>query len=361
MSTHLEQRRRACTGWCRAALLAVLVAAGCGRPAADDGAAPDTPRVETVTHGDVRLTLSIEPARVQYDRDALLTLDVEAPRGVLIGLPALDNRAQGFILSGSFEDPVQADGDRLSRRLHARLTPLPGVEHRIAPIPVTVTDQRSTPPVLSWFPTRPMVLDVAAPFDGDPGADIAVDLEPVWVYPPFRVVASYVVLVLVLLAALWVAVKLLGRVRRQVQLMRMSPRERALKELAVLLAKDLVGRQQVKEFYLQLTMIVRRYIERAHRVRAPEQTTEEFLEAVSHDPRFTRETVARLTAFLEAADLVKFAAHQPPETDIRRAIETARNYIESDTGHTADGGQDDRANRQPAGPGSESPAEGVAT
>jgi hypothetical protein len=110
----------------------------------------------------------------------------------------------------------------------------------------------------------------------------------------------------------------------------MSPRERALRELSALLAKDLIAHDQPKEFYLELTMIVRRYIERQHAIRAPEQTTEEFLVAVSQDSRFPPPVLMRLRAFLEAADLVKFATHRPAPESAREATGTAKEYIQTD-------------------------------
>jgi hypothetical protein len=77
-------------------------------------------------------------------------------------------------------------------------------------------------------------------------------------------------------------------------------------------------------------MIVRRYIERRHRVRAPEQTTQEFLRAVSSDPRFAPQVVERLKQFLEAADLVKFAAWTPDSGAVENAVSSARDYLTSD-------------------------------
>ena len=68
-------------------------------------------------------------------------------------------------------------------------------------------------------------------------------------------------------------------------------------------------------------MIVRRYIERSTGVRAPEQTTEEFLREVNDNNLFPHETNARLGAFLESADLVKFAGYQP---DAGSALNKAR-------------------------------------
>ena len=59
-------------------------------------------------------------------------------------------------------------------------------------------------------------------------------------------------------------------------------------------------------------------------------STEEFLGAVRSDPRFPREVHTRLAAFLEAADLVKFAAHRPTQPVVEAATGTARDYIETD-------------------------------
>ncbi|MBL7077920.1 MAG: hypothetical protein ISS31_10655 [Kiritimatiellae bacterium] len=283
-----------------------------------------------MAQGDVEVVFAIDPATVQYERDTLLTITVTAPANVRVGLPPLGDRLQGFILSGTFEDPAVAEGDHVTRRLNARLTPLPGREHRVAPMPILVSDGRDAPATETWFPTRPIVLDVTPPTDEDPGTEIRDELDPVWVRPPFREVAGYALLILAVIGVVFVLWKLAGRLHRQVKLMRMSPRERALKELAILLAKDLITRHKVKEFYLQLTMIVRRYIERAHKVRAAEQTTEEFLAAVTDDAQFSPEVVTRLKDFLQAADLVKFAAYDPSENDIGRATTTARSYIEQD-------------------------------
>ena len=54
-----------------------------------------------------------------------------------------------------------------------------------------------------------------------------------------------------------------------------SPRQWAQSELESLLSSD-CRHSDIKRFYAQLTLIIRRYIERATGVHAAEQTTEEF-------------------------------------------------------------------------------------
>jgi hypothetical protein len=87
----------------------------------------------------------------------------------------------------------------------------------------------------------------------------------------------------------------------------------------------------VKSYYVELTAIVRRYIERTTGIRAPEQTTEEFLREVSRCssplPKGEGMNNFRLKDFLESADLVKFAAHRPRREDILESFRRAEIFI----------------------------------
>ena len=81
-------------------------------------------------------------------------------------------------------------------------------------------------------------------------------------------------------------------------------------------------------------LVVRRYIERAHLIHAPEQTTQEFLAAAAKHPRFTPEVLALLKTFLESSDLVKFAGQDATPQLADTAVATARNYISTDAEKT---------------------------
>lgn len=108
--------------------------------------------------------------------------------------------------------------------------------------------------------------------------------------------------------------------------------EIALKRLRELERSDLIGRRKVEPFFVAVTEIVRDYIEGAFGLRAPEQTTEEFLLSLA-----TASEVARhrevLQPFLTAADEVKFARFDADETAMRRAFETAERFVRQ-TSHT---------------------------
>ena len=102
----------------------------------------------------------------------------------------------------------------------------------------------------------------------------------------------------------------------------MSPIERAWVELDRLLKKGLPGRGRYKDFYVELTMVVRRYIQRKYGISAPHMTTEEFLRAAKPTDELRR--------FLESADMVKFAGVEATPDMADDATESARGYLKSD-------------------------------
>ncbi|OGV58161.1 MAG: hypothetical protein A2283_21385 [Lentisphaerae bacterium RIFOXYA12_FULL_48_11] len=286
---------------------------------------------EDMSKGSIQVVMTIDPAEIHLDKDAILTLKITSPSEIEVKMPDLEDRLIGFIQNGKLDkEPATHAGKTVYER-QLLLSPVISDEYRLSPFPVTYVDKSKTPAETSWFPSKPVNFDIAPVIRGNVEKDIEVSMKPVWIYPPFKTVASYVVIFISAIILLMIAWKLFKRVRREIQLLRMSPKERALEELAELLAKDLVTKNLVKEFYVELTMIVRRYIEREHSIRAPEQTTEEFLDAVSNDQRFSREIITRLKTFLEAADLVKFAAYHPESDAITRATATAKDYVETDS------------------------------
>ena len=301
----------------------MLLAVGCSKQPTHTAV---TPRMEETRSGPLTAQVMVEPGVVHLDQTALLTVKVTAPSNVTVRLPSIEGRLRGFSLNGWFDrEPRMENGTQLLERC-ATLFPQPGARFRIAPMAIRYTDGEG---VEHWFATRPLRME-AAPVAAVRGSR-AGPRPPEWIPPDRRFVAMGIGMTALAVAAAVVLFRLLRRWRRAVRLRRLSPRQRALLELEELLAKDLVGRGRVKDFYYDLTMIVRAYIERAHGIRAPEQTTEEFLAAMSIHPCFTAETAQRLRAFLRAADLVKYAAQQPDAPAVQAAIQTARNYIENDT------------------------------
>jgi len=293
-------------------------------------AATELPRVETVRHNAITLVMTLTPGSVALDRDIILSLQLTHPESIAVSLPPLADRLHGLLATSSFDRETTPSPDgRVTRERVIRLTPLIAQEYRIAPMPVAFRNAVGNGKT-DYFATPPLTLPLNAVTDQPLDDALRGEIRPLPIHPSLKTLSGYVAFLVLLALLMAVAIHLLGRIQRKIRILRMSPKERALHELELLLAKKLVEAGRIKDFYVELTMIVRRYIERRHRVRAPEQTTQEFLSAVSADTRFPPHVVSRLQQFLEAADLVKFAAWKPDSGAVENAVATARGYLTSD-------------------------------
>lgn len=75
--------------------------------------------------------------------------------------------------------------------------------------------------------------------------------------------------------------------------------------------------QQPKPFIIAVSDTLRSYLEDAFQMRAPEQTTEEFLVELQHSHLLSQGQKHSLGDFLQSCDLVKFAKYEPRESELR--------------------------------------------
>jgi hypothetical protein len=104
--------------------------------------------------------------------------------------------------------------------------------------------------------------------------------------------------------------------------------ERALEAIKKIEAAGYVQKGLIKEYYSELSGVVRWYIEERLDVRAPEMTTEEFIHAVRYSERLTAAQQGFLRDFLNASDMVKFAKFVPTAEEMFRAVRLARVFVE---------------------------------
>ena len=107
-----------------------------------------------------------------------------------------------------------------------------------------------------------------------------------------------------------------------------SLQDRTLRLLSELDARQLWQKNQVKEYYIQLTDIIRNYIEERFRTPAMELTTDELLYKVQLH-RELQPYHNLLSMILHTADLAKFAKAQPLPQEHTDAMEKAREFIQT--------------------------------
>lgn len=81
-------------------------------------------------------------------------------------------------------------------------------------------------------------------------------------------------------------------------------------------------------FCTEVSNAVRFYLEERFTLRAPERTTEEFLNELQKSRHLTRDQKESLGEFLESCDLVKFARFEPTETVLRQLHDSALRLVD---------------------------------
>ena len=102
---------------------------------------------------------------------------------------------------------------------------------------------------------------------------------------------------------------------------KIPPYQLALQRLKELDSKQLWQKNKIKEYYVELTDIVRNYIERELNIPAMESTTDELLDTIvdfnrSSKLNIDKETINKLRKLLSESDLVKFAKYKPLSNEI---------------------------------------------
>ncbi|NIJ43833.1 LPXTG-motif cell wall-anchored protein [Wenyingzhuangia heitensis] len=122
--------------------------------------------------------------------------------------------------------------------------------------------------------------------------------------------------------------------KEEVVIPKIPPYIAATKELKQLEEKELWQNNQIKEYYSELTDIVRKYIGDELFVQALETTTEELMDLLKGENKqqklgLDKDILEKLEGLLSQADFVKFAKQKPLERDIKGHKYDAEAVIET--------------------------------
>jgi hypothetical protein len=285
-----------------------------------------------VERGPVKLTVEVEPARARLSDEPTLTLTIDYQKDVTIDKPPFGESLGDFVIRDFQEQLPQVRDDRVIVRQAYTLEPTRTGQLAIWPIRMTFTDSRPQGDgQLHTIESEGLTVEVDSVVDAEiPTLDeLRPPADPVPLPYPNQAGIWGIGLTLFgfLLLALFAWWFWRRRHQQQEQLEQIkSPRELAYLELQQLL-QDNWAELDVKRFYVELTGAVRRYIERTTGILAPEQTTEEFLREIGQRDTFVADERLRLQEFLESADLVKFAAHQPRTEDLQESFQRAQRFV----------------------------------
>lgn len=102
----------------------------------------------------------------------------------------------------------------------------------------------------------------------------------------------------------------------------------AYEQLDILKNKDYITKGLIKQYYIEISDIIRHYLGNRFNLRAPEMTTEEFLAGARDSSFLLNEHKLLLKEFLVCCDLVKFAKYAPAENEINSVFDSAKRFVD---------------------------------
>jgi hypothetical protein len=106
------------------------------------------------------------------------------------------------------------------------------------------------------------------------------------------------------------------------------PWEIAYDQLQKLSQRPYLQEGRFKEYYSELSGIIRYYFENRFHIRAPEMTTEEFLWSLERSGDLTTEHKETLKKFMTSCDIIKFAKHIPRVEEAQESFRFARQLVD---------------------------------
>lgn len=322
-------------------VISVLLSAvvGCHREA-KPAANPEPPPSEVLTQktesGPVLAIVTLSPKKPRLGDPLTLTLTVEAKPGVRIEMPPFGDALGRFsITSFTPRSESTADGGSRNSQRYVLEAPMSG-RQRIPALRIEFSDERP------GMQNKDGGADGARELLTD---EVAIDITSVLPEEANKVelrglrgpleeslsarrALPYAIpaVLIVLGAACWIVIRRMQQQARK--RVRVSAYDMAKQRMAELQGRGWPSDEQVDAFYVELSDIVRRYIEDRYGVRAPELTTEEFLRAAQGELRLKNQQRELLEAFLSTCDRVKFAGYRPGEFESRQAFGEAGRFLD---------------------------------
>ena len=322
--------------------LLIILCAACsseGIPEATEPAAvvPAKDAIAKVTeNGPVKATVKVWPAKPSLGDPIYVRLEVEAPAGVSIDAPfqeAGDQRLGRFkVVAFTRDTDRKAGGGQVQQQTYTLEAQTSG-RHRVPPLRLEMVDARSA--VGSDRAKPQELLTDEIPLEVAPVKTESVDaelkpalgeLDPEVGGTSWTVILGIASVVAVVLSGSILAFRAL-RARRKLEEQR-SAYDEAVAHLRELEQRGAPDAETADAWFVELSAIARRYLEHRYDIRAPELTTEEFLQVATSRRELRGDHRALLVSFLERCDRVKFAGYRPDAEESLATLAAARGFVE---------------------------------
>jgi hypothetical protein len=312
--------------------VAMVVLSGCRKEV------PSEPDLFSASaeRGPFKFTVEVSPKQVWIGDPVTVTLRVETPDEHLVQFPSEDALGELNILNTETTDPRPGvEGGLVWQQTITAESNISGVVE-IPALTIKYARKPTEPGIEPAFEhelaTEPLEIEVRSALTSQDSVFQPRDITGTLMPPrkplspgAWAAIIGGLILAAALIALLIVWLRRLARRPAPPVL----PEVWALRELSLLEAASQLESWQPREFYYRLSEIVRIYIERKFNLAAPEMTTEEFLAALARERGAVPYDAYKLSEFLEACDLVKYAALQVRSEDGQQALGIARAFVDA--------------------------------
>jgi hypothetical protein len=307
-------------------IMAIASATACERAPSPEPATVST----TSTRGPVTVTVSLASEQIDIGTPQTILIEVLAEPGVDIQIPSFEAESiEGFhINSTSIRSNLPAEALRLWE-VELVIDTFNAAVETFPPITIPFTDRRAEIPIDGSISTEAIQISLHSQIDPDDTAtqtlrDIRGHQSPAvpgslwyWLFPVAAVVIFAVLL--------W---RSQGTDASRADIPQRLPHIAAADRLDALDRSGLIERREFHPYFVELSDILRQYVEARFSLHAPDRTTEEFLSDMRQTPLLNDDQKATMGRFLRAADMVKFAKHNPEVTDAQEAMVVARRFVD---------------------------------
>jgi hypothetical protein len=274
--------------------------------------------------GGADVTARVEPPVTPYHRPVALILEARVPDGAEVELPELSDEQLAGLPVHDFTAAERSDAEdgTVTVRRRYSLDPIFMGNYALPPITVRIDgeDVVIPGPVITVRDLTPEERAEAERF-ADPAPVLGPPARRSWI--GWTVAAAIGVVALGGAMMWWLRRR--APVAREVPVPPWEAAYRALRELD---QANLAERGEAALFHVELSGILRRYIEERFHLHAPERTTQEFL-AEAHDSGALSEEHQRLLArFLRHCDRVKFAQYTPTLDQMEQSFAEVLQFVD---------------------------------
>ena len=275
--------------------------------------------------GPVDFRVAVSKKEITIAENITLLLQIKARDKYVAKLPSFGDKLEQFgIVDYKTLEPKLGDRDEVITSREYKLEPFLSGEYKIPPMVVEFHSEGDT--LRHFVESDTITVKVNSLLPGDKSAleikDIAGPQNLPRKFPWVLVIIG-----VVLVAGILVLVFFRLRKKKMHVIPELAAHEIALLKLQSLLDKKLAEQEKYKEFTIEVSDILRGYIEDRFGLRAPERTTEEFLMEAGSGLEVDDEKKEMIEQFLIHCDMVKFAHLQPTDKDVQRTFDSCRDFI----------------------------------